>query len=57
MGEIYQIMKSNDCKVIGVAPRIYKDDFKMLQCDNEYTVDTTSERINLMVNMANIIIF
>ena len=57
MGEVYRTMKSSNSSVIGVAPTLYKDDFKTLQCDEEYAVDTTNERISLMINKSDIIIF
>ncbi len=57
MGEMYRTMKQNNAKVIGVAPTLYKDDFKTLQCDEEYCVDGINERIALMVNKADIIVF
>jgi hypothetical protein len=57
MGEVYKTMKSNGSQIIGVAPSIYKDDFKTLTCDEEYVVDTTNERISLMVNKSDVLIF
>ena len=57
MGHVYRTMKNNNSSIIGVAPTLYKDDFKTLQCDEEYDVDTTNERINLMINKSDIIIF
>lgn len=57
MGEIYRIMKINSASVVGVAPTLYKDDFKSLECDEEYCVDTTNERIILMINKADILCF
>lgn len=57
MGEVYRTMKQNNSSVIGVAPSLYKDDFKTLQCDEEYCVDTTNERISLMINKSDIVCF
>ncbi len=57
MGEVYRIMKQNNSSVIGIAPSLYKDDFKNLQCDEEYCIDTTNERISLMVNKSDIVCF
>ena len=57
MGEVYKIMKSNGSQIIGVAPSIYKDDFKAMTCDEEYIVDTTNERISLMFNKSDVLIF
>lgn len=57
MGEVYRTMKANNSSVIGVAPTIYKDDFKYLQCDQEYAVDTTNERIRLMIDKSDILLF
>jgi len=57
MGEVYRTMKQNNSSIIGVAPTIYKEDFKSLQCDEEYCVDTTNERISLMINKSDVLCF
>ncbi|MFV0250023.1 MAG: LOG family protein [Bacilli bacterium] len=57
MGEVYRTMKQNNSSVIGVAPTIYKEDFKSLQCDEEHCVDTTNERISLMIGKSDILCF
>jgi len=57
MGEIYRNMKAHGSSIIGVAPTLYKDDFKVLECDEEYVLDTVNERISLMIDKSDIIIF
>jgi len=57
MGEIYRTMKKNNSKIIGISTNMYKDDFKELECDEEYITTNTNERINLMYSKSNILIF
>lgn len=57
MGVVYRTMLSYGSNVIGVAPEIYKDDFKELNCTEEYVTKTVDERSSILINRADLILF
>lgn len=57
MGYSYEIAKKNGRKVIGACPKIYRDDFKKLECDIEIVTDTVNERTNALIKNCDAMIF
>ena len=57
MGLSYKIAKKNNKKVIGICPKIYKDDFSKLNCDKEIITNTVNERTTELINQSDILIF
>lgn len=57
MGIAYKVAKQNNRKVIGIAPEIYKDDFKELDCDKEILTKNVSDRTDALVNNSDILMF
>lgn len=57
MGLAYRIAKQNNRKVIGIAPKIYKDDFKELDCDKEILTKNVNDRTDALMNNSDILMF
>jgi len=57
MGLAYNIAKDNNRNVIGIAPEIYKDDFKNLDCDQELVTKSVNERTDLMIDESDLMLF
>ena len=57
MGIAYRVAKQNNRKVIGIAPEIYKEDFKELDCDKEILTKDVNDRTDELINNSDILIF
>lgn len=57
MGIAYRVAKQNNRKVIGIAPEIYKEDFKELDCDKEILTKNVNDRTDELINNSDILIF
>ena len=57
MGIAYRIAKQNNLKVTGIAPEIYKDDFKQLNCDIEILTKDINSRTTAFINNSDILLF
>lgn len=57
MGISYKTAKLNNRKVIGIAPEIYKDDFKELDCDTEILTKSVNDRTEALINNSDILLF
>ncbi len=57
MGIAYRVAKQNNRKLIGIAPEIYKEDFKELDCDKEILTKNVNDRTDELINNSDILIF
>ena len=57
MGLSYQIAKKHNRTITGIAPELYKDDFKNLECNYELLTKNVNERTEGLVNNADILLF
>ena len=57
MGLSYQTAKKYNRTVTGIAPEIYKDDFKSLDCDHEILTQSVNDRTEALVNNSDILLF
>lgn len=57
MGLSYQTAKKYNRAVTGIAPEIYKDDFKSLNCDEELLTKSVNDRTEALVNNSDILLF
>lgn len=57
MGVAYKVAKKNNKRVTGIAPELYKDDFKNLDCDTEILTQNVNGRTEALVNNADILLF
>lgn len=57
MGIAYKNAKKHNRNVIGIAPEIYKDDFKDLECDTEILTKSINDRTEALVNNSDILLF
>ena len=57
MGIAYRIAKQNNRRVTGIAPEIYKDDFKQLDCDKEILTKNVNDRTNALINNSDVLMF
>lgn len=57
MGIAYRTAKQNNRNVVGIAPEIYKDDFKELDCDTEILTGSVNDRTDALVNNSDILLF
>jgi len=57
MGAAYKAAKENNRQVIGIAPEIYKDDFKELECDKEILTKDINSRIDKLTENSDILMF
>ncbi len=57
MGISYKIAKENNRKVIGITPKIFKEDFKTLECDVEILTENISSRTTALIENSDILLF
>ena len=57
MGIAYREAKQHNRNITGIAPEIYKDDFKSLDCDTEILTQSVNERTEALVNNSDILLF
>ncbi len=57
MGIAYQTAKRHNRSVTGIAPEIYKDDFKDLDCDTEILTQSVNGRTEAIVNNSDVLLF
>lgn len=57
MGIAYHQALANNRKVIGICPKAYQDDFKMLHCHEEYITTTVNERTESLLQMSDVLLF
>lgn len=57
MGIAYRLAKKYNRKVTGIAPEIYQDDFKNLDCDTEIVTHDVSERTKALVDHSDMLLF
>lgn len=57
MGLSYQIAKRHNRAITGIAPELYKDDFKNLECNYELLTKNVNERTEALVNNADVLLF
>ena len=57
MGMAYREAKQHNRNVTGIAPKIYKDDFKQLDCDTEILTQSVNDRTEALVNNSDILLF
>ena len=57
MGIAYKTAKQNNRKVIGIAPEIYKDDFKELDCDKEILTKNVNDRTAALMDNSDVLMF
>ncbi len=53
----YKIAKQYNRSVIGIAPEIYKDDFKDLECDTEILTQTVNDRTSALISNSDMLLF
>lgn len=53
----YREAKQHNRNVTGIAPEIYKDDFKSLDFDTETLTQSVNERTEALVNNSDILLF
>lgn len=57
MKTCYDIFKQKGKKIIGVAPEVYKDDFKEVPCDEEVLTKNSMERLEKIYEKSDICLF
>ncbi len=57
MGIAYNIAIANNKSVTGVCPDKYKDDFKNLNCNHEFTTKDIATRVNTFVEESDVLLF
>ena len=57
MGIAYRMAKQHNRNVTGIAPEIYKDDFKNLDCDTEVLTKNVNDRTEALVNNSDVLLF
>lgn len=57
MGIAYKNAKKNNRSVTGIAPEIYKEDFKDLDCDTEILTKSVNGRTEALVNNSDVLLF
>ena len=57
MGISYKIAKENNRKIIGITPKIFKEDFKTLECDVEILTENISSRTTALIENSDILLF
>jgi len=57
MSICYDEFKRNNKKVIGITPKIYENDLKLINCDEVIITDTTMERFNEIYKKSNVFLF
>lgn len=57
MGQSYQVFKKNNRKVIGITNDTYKEEFKLIPCDEEYVVNSTLDRTKKIIDYSDMFLF
>jgi len=57
MGVAYRNAKKHNRSVTGIAPEIYKGDFKDLDCDIEIITKSVNERTEGLINNSDVLLF
>lgn len=57
MGIAYKTAKKFNRKVVGIAPEIYKDDFKELDCDTEILTKSVNNRTEAIIDNSDVLLF
>ena len=57
MGTVYRVAKQNGNKIIGICPKIYKDNFISITCDEKILTDSIFERIDRIIDESDAIVF
>lgn len=57
MGLSHDIASKHNKNIIGICPKRYKSDFNNLKCTTEITTNSTIERINMMIENSDALIF
>ena len=57
MGISYKIAKENNRKVIGITPKIFKEDFKKMECDVEIITENIYSRTLALIENSDILLF
>ena len=57
MGLAYDIAIKNSSNIIGICNEIYKDDLLKLKCNEKVITDTIANRIDILINKSDILIF
>ncbi len=57
MGIAYRIAKKYNRKVIGIAPEIYKEDFKNLECNTEILTQNVNDRTSALISNSDMLLF
>jgi len=57
MGIVYRAMKAKNRHITGIVADIYKDDLLELECDEEFVIESITERNNKFLEYAEAVIF
>ena len=57
MGIAYRTAKQYNRSITGIAPEIYKDDFKNIECDKEILTQNVNERTSALINNSDMLLF
>lgn len=57
MGIAYKIAKENNRKVIGITPKIFKEDFKKMECDVEIITENIYNRTLALIENSDMLLF
>lgn len=57
MGIAYHQALKNHRKITGICPFAYQDDFKSLQCHEEYVTKTVNERTESLIQNSDVLLF
>lgn len=57
MGIAYKIAKENNRKVLGITPKIFKEDFKTMKCDLEIITENIFNRTFALIENSDILLF
>lgn len=57
MGIAYELAKKYNRNIIGITPKIFKDDFKDLDCNTEILTKNITDRTSGLINNSDALIF
>jgi len=57
MGLSYEIAKSNNRKIIGIAPKVFENDLINLGCDEKIVTEDILERTSMLIKNCDALIF
>ena len=57
MGIAYRTAKSHGRNVTGIAPELYRDDFKELDCETELLTKNVSDRMQVLIDNSDVLLF